>query len=596
MAASFDGWRFASVGANGAVRLWNLDDGAMVAEMKGDPRAIRAMNVAEATVNYAKACVGYRQQEHREAEEQLKREMGVVEGAVKAKEQAEKTVAEKKEAADKAVAVRTAAQEAVKPAAEALVAAEQAKTTAQAAVEEAKKAANQATSDFNKARDAAAQDKENKDLAVARDTAEKTVNEAKQKKQAADAALQQTVQTLRQTQQKNEEAMRAARQAAEQAKQPERQFEDAKSALQGAINFIATANAVLERAKAAVPAAQQHVADAEALVVRRETEKKLLADAAQLPSKPLKAIAFLPDSLRLAVAGEGGELRFYDAEKGSPLEILETSAKDVCALANASDGRLFAISDDGRSIVVKTAGRWTLERTIGQADNPDQLVDRVLALDFSPDGKLLATGSGLPARSGQLKLWNAADGTLAREIPAAHRDTVFGLRFSPDGQYLATASADRLARIFRVADGSLVKTLEGHTHHVLAVAWSADGHLLAICGGDQVVKLWDVEKGTPVRTIRGDAYRIGPYKREVTSIAFIGDTEHILTSSGDGTLRLHRTSSEHDVRAFTDGAGFLHAAAATSDGRLVFGGGRHGILQVWNGESGYKLSEIKPEE
>ncbi|HQU44318.1 MAG TPA: hypothetical protein PK867_15975, partial [Pirellulales bacterium] len=83
--------------------------------------------------------------------------------------------------------------------------------------------------------------------------------------------------------------------------------------MQGAVNFIATANAVLERAKAAVPDAQQKVADAEALVARREMEKKSLADAAQAPPKPLRAVVFSPDSSRLVVAGEGTGLRFYDA-------------------------------------------------------------------------------------------------------------------------------------------------------------------------------------------------------------------------------------------------------------------------------------------
>ncbi|HQU42885.1 MAG TPA: hypothetical protein PK867_08730, partial [Pirellulales bacterium] len=208
-----DGKRLASAGANGVVRLWNADDGAMVAEIKGDPRAARAVTRAEAALHYAKACVDYRKQEHREAEEQLKRETGVVEGAVKAKEQAEKTLAEKSEAAQKAIAARTAAEEAAKPAAQALAAAMQARLAAQTAADEAEKGVTQAAADASKAREAAAQDKENKDLAAARDATEKTLSEAKQKKQAADAALQKETQALREAQRKNEEAMRAARQA-----------------------------------------------------------------------------------------------------------------------------------------------------------------------------------------------------------------------------------------------------------------------------------------------------------------------------------------------------------------------------------------------
>jgi WD40 repeat protein len=594
IAARPDGLRFASVGANGALRLWKADDGAMIVDAKSDPRASQSLSRAETGLNYAKACVEYRKQEHREADEQLKRETSTVEGANKAKEQAEKMLSEKTASAQKAIAARTAADEAAKPAAEALAAATQARATAQAAVEEAEKSVVQATTDFNRAREAAAKDNQNDDLAAARDAAEKALGETKQKKQAADAALQKASQALREAQQKSETAIRAARQAADQAKQPERQLEEAKSAWQGAVNFIVTANAVLDRARAAVPAAQQKVADAEVLVARREMEKKGLADAAQVPLKALKAVAFSLDSCFLATAGEDGTLWLYDAEKGSPLETLPTPIPTIEALAFA-DGRLFAGGAAGPTLDITPAGPWTLERTIGRADDPDQLVDRVLSLDFSPDGNLLATGSGLPARSGQLKFWNVSDGSLAREIAAAHRDTIYGLRFSPDGQHLASAAADRLAKVFRVADGSLVKSLEGHTHHALGIAWSADGRLLATSGGDQVVKLWDFERGAVLRTMRGDAYRIGRYKREVTSIAFIGGTEHLVTSSGDGTVRMHRTSSDRDIRAFKEGAGFLHAAVASSDGKLILGGGRDGVLHVWNGETGYKVSELKPE-
>ena len=69
---------------------------------------------------------------------------------------------------------------------------------------------------------------------------------------------------------------------------------------------------------------------------------------------------------------------------------------------------------------------------------------RVLAIDFSPDGKLMATGGGEPSRSGEVKLWDLATGTLVRSLDSLHTDTVFGLRFSPDGLKLATASADQV--------------------------------------------------------------------------------------------------------------------------------------------------------
>ena len=182
---------------------------------------------------------------------------------------------------------------------------------------------------------------------------------------------------------------------------------------------------------------------------------------------------------------------------------------------------------------------------------------------------------------------------FAKFRPRAH-DTIFCVRFSPDGQYLATGAADRLLKVFRVADGSLVRSFEGHSSHVLGVAWQADGHLLATAGADRVVKLWNFDTGAALRTIRGDAYQIGEYKGEITSISFIGNSEHLLVSCGDHTVRIDRTGSDRDVRAFREGASFMHSAAATSDGKLILAGGHDGILHIWNGESGYPVQTLEP--
>lgn len=591
-----DGARVISVGANGVGRLWNPADGALVSEFKLDERAVRALAKADAAVFYAKACVEYRKEEQREADEALKRETAVVEGAHKAREMADKTVMEKTEIVKKAVEERSAAEAKATEAATAFKDAGAKRTAAQTAVDDAEATLKKAAVAAEAAKSAADKEKENKDLQAASAAAEKDLADVRTRKQAAEAALATATQGLREAQQKSQAADQAKYEPTQKAKNLERELQEAKNVAQGAVNFIATATAVLERAKGAVPTVQQAVTEAEAAVTRREVEKKALADAAQMPRKPLQAVAFSPDGSRVALAGAGPGISVLDADRGTPVEFLEQQDSTVQTLAFSADGRLWSAESNQKVVSWTSAADWTLERTIGRLDDPGQLTDRVLSVDFHPDSKLLATGGGRAADSGELKLWSTADGTLVRDFAGAHRDTFNCVRFSPDGQYLATASADRLVKVFRVADGSLVHTLAGHTHHVLGVCWQPDGKRLASCGGDNVVKLWDMEAETALRTMRGDTYLIGEYKREVNTISFIGDTEHLLVSSGDRTVRMHRTSNPRDVRCFREGRSFMHAAVCTSDGKLVFGGGRDGVLHLWNGESGYPILSFRADD
>ncbi|MEN3002201.1 MAG: hypothetical protein ABDI19_10240 [Armatimonadota bacterium] len=83
-----------------------------------------------------------------------------------------------------------------------------------------------------------------------------------------------------------------------------------------------------------------------------------------------------------------------------------------------------------------------------------------------------------------------------------HGGYVYSVAFSPDGQLLASGSEDRIIRLWRVADGQLLRTLTGHTHIVYSVAFSPDGQLIASASGsrDRTIKLWQVSTGQLLRT------------------------------------------------------------------------------------------------
>ena len=67
--------------------------------------------------------------------------------------------------------------------------------------------------------------------------------------------------------------------------------------------------------------------------------------------------------------------------------------------------------------------------------------------------------------------------------------------FSPDGSLLASAPQEPAIKLWRVTDGHLLASLEGHGQFVLSVAFSPDGTLLASSAADNTVRMWGlVEK------------------------------------------------------------------------------------------------------
>ncbi len=356
----------------------------------------------------------------------------------------------------------------------------------------------------------------------------------------------------------------------------------AEAANMAADQAVLAANNSNKKAIDALPVAQAAAKAAEALLVETQAKSEEAKKQMAAAEKPFRALAYSPDGTLLAVAGDNLIVRTFSAESGTALDAFAGHQAPVAALAFTPDGDVLSLGGDKLGIVWNTNPAWTLERTIGNVEDPSIFVDRVLALAFSPDGKLLASGGGEPSRSGELKIWNAADGKLVRAITPSHSDTVFGIEFSPDGLDLATAAADRFVKVFDVSAGTLVRTFEGHTHHVLDVAWRSDGKVLASGGADNVIKVWDFTTGDQKLTTT-------PLPKEVTSVAFVGLLNKFIASCGDRNVRLFNADSQGPERSFTGPADFIYAAAVTADGKIVVGGGQDSTLFEWNLENGQPI-------
>src|SRR5262245_61662047 len=84
-----------------------------------------------------------------------------------------------------------------------------------------------------------------------------------------------------------------------------------------------------------------------------------------------------------------------------------------------------------------------------------------------------------------------------------HDGTVCSASFSPDGKTLASASFDKTVKLWEVATGKELATLQGHTAVVWSVSFSPGGKTLTSASGDKTVKLWEAATGKELATLRG---------------------------------------------------------------------------------------------
>ena len=247
---------------------------------------------------------------------------------------------------------------------------------------------------------------------------------------------------------------------AKQSREADERVAAAKRAVDDAEDSLRRANEGAESARLVVLQAEERLSTATQTL--ETTQQELATVRVELPPpSPIVGACFSNDGAQLLFAAQSGDAFIFHVN-GTPLGQWKAAAADVTCARLLNDGGAAALtSQSGTSLTIwSTQPAWRLEQILGGPDSSTTLLeDRVLALDFSPDGRLLAIGGGTASRSGQVVIWNLQDDRLHCQLEQPHDDAVLGLAFSRDGRRLATASADRMMKVFEVDAGSLVQSL-----------------------------------------------------------------------------------------------------------------------------------------
>ena len=159
-----------------------------------------------------------------------------------------------------------------------------------------------------------------------------------------------------------------------------------------------------------------------------------------------------------------------------------------------------------------------------------------------------------------------------RVVTAGGPPTTFSFNRLSDEGRLASLG-DRTARVWRVADGSVIHTLGPHVGWVKAVAVAPDGVTFA-SGDSESVRLWDLRSGAQICVLRG-------HDRTGTALAFSPDGALLAAGSEEGTVTVWRTADGALLRACSKHRQGVTSVAFSPTGTVLASGSRDGTVRLW---------------
>jgi WD40 repeat protein len=275
---------------------------------------------------------------------------------------------------------------------------------------------------------------------------------------------------------------------------------------------------------------------------------------ADVPSKSLAhanlvdAVAFNPSGTLLATGSHDGTLRIWDVAKGQQVRQITAHKvpmmSQIYCVAWSPDGKQLVSGSLDHSLNLWDAAAGTLVREL-KAYKEGAALPLLGASTVGLLGSTLGQGPSLAAA-------RAFPGSAEENSATGHHEAVFCAAFSPDGKLLASGSSDRTIKIWNVANARVLRELvnphldvatnaaQAHPGWVYSLQFTPSGTRLVSVGNAPrnhgYLAVWNVADG---RLLYGEELPLGPFY----SVAISPDEKLLALACGPSSRQDQKVSA-----------------------------------------------------
>lgn len=291
---------------------------------------------------------------------------------------------------------------------------------------------------------------------------------------------------------------------------------------------------------------------------------------ADLPSHkwPIVSISFSVND-EAVISFDIDEMKSWDIKNQRSYRSLRLNLKANNVWQVSSDNQVAAFAS--RAIV-------SLDHSVGLVDVATGRQIKVLeghklpvtALAFSPDSRVLATGSW----DLSLKLWDWQNGRPLKSLEGNYAG-ITTVSISRDGKKLVTGGKERFLRLWNLQSGELEKSSFTHSNWVFSAALSPDNKVVASV--DSHVRLWEIDKKASGDELP-NSYIEPPGPSQIVSFSRLSN--HLAYGASDQRVRVWDVANKRVVREFAAPSEIKGLSFANDDNLIAIN--REDSITLWN--------------